>query len=105
MIVVGDTNMAEVKPKLERLFNNWDPRDVPNKNIADVALRDKEAVFIIDRPGAEQTVLLAANIAPSQGSVNEIAVESMNEIIGGSFTSRVNMNLREDKTGPTAHLR
>jgi zinc protease len=97
MIVVGDTNMAEVKPKLERLFDNWDPRDVPNKNIADVALREKEAVYIIDRPGAEQTVLLAANIAPRQGSVNEIAVEAMNEVIGGSFTSRVNMNLREDK--------
>ena len=98
MIVVGDTNMAELKPKLERLFSSWKPGDVPTKNIADVPLREQESIYIIDRPGAEQTVLLAANLAPSQGKVNEIAVESMNEVIGGSFTSRVNMNLREDKS-------
>ena len=98
MIVVGDTTMGEIKPKLERLFRNWEAHDVPTKNIADVALRDREAVYIIDRPGAEQSVLLAANIAPRRGSGNEIAIESMNEIIGGSFTSRINMNLCEDKS-------
>ena len=98
MIVVGDTSMEEVKPILEKLFRNWEPADVPTKNIADVALRPKESIYIIDRPGAEQTILLAANLAPAQGQGNEIAIESMNEIIGGSFTSRVNMNLREDKS-------
>jgi zinc protease len=41
--------------------------------------------------------VLAANIAPSPANSDELAVESMNEVIGGSFTSRVNMNLREDK--------
>ena len=97
MIVVGDTTMADIKPKLERLFRRWEPADVPTKNISDVALRASESVYIIDRPGAEQSVLLAANIAPRRGAGNEIAIESMNEIIGGSFTSRVNMNLREDK--------
>lgn len=98
MIVVGATTMAEIKPKLERLFRAWEAADVPTKNIADVELRDRESVYIIDRPGAQQTVLLAANIASRRGSGNEIAIESMNEIIGGSFTSRVNMNLREDKS-------
>ncbi len=98
MIVVGDTTMAEVKPKLERLFRGWEPADVPTKNVADVALRNREAVYIIDRPGAQQSLLLAANIAPRRGAGNEIAIESMNEIIGGSFTSRINMNLREDKS-------
>ena len=97
MIVVGDTTMAEIKPKLERLFRSWDPADVPTKNIATVADRDAEAVYIIDRPGAEQSILLAANLAPPRGGGNELAIDSMNEIIGGSFTSRVNMNLREDK--------
>lgn len=97
MIVVGDTTMAEIKPKLERLFRNWEPGDVPTKNIADVAARDTEAVYIIDRPGAQQSILLAANLAPARGEGDELAIESMNEVIGGSFTSRVNMNLREDK--------
>ena len=97
MIVVGDTSMAAIKPKLERLFRGWRPGDVPTKNIGSVADRDGESVYIIDRPGAAQSILLAANLAPPRGEGNEIAISAMNEIIGGSFTSRVNMNLREDK--------
>jgi zinc protease len=97
MIVVGDTTMAEIKPKLEKLFGNWKAGTVPTKNISDVALHDRERVFLIDRPGSEQSIILAGNIAPAVGDGNEIAIETMNEIIGGSFTSRINMNLREDK--------
>ena len=97
MIVVGDTTMAEIKPKLERLFRNWKPGNVPTKNIGNVAVPDHASVYIIDRPGAEQSIILAANIAPPPGQGNDIAIETMNEIIGGSFTSRINMNLREDK--------
>ena len=97
MIVVGDTTMEEIKPKLERLFRKWEPGTIPTKNVADVGLRDTEQVYIIDRPDSEQSVIIAGNIAPAVSNSNEIAVETMNEIIGGSFTSRINMNLREDK--------
>jgi zinc protease len=97
MIVVGDTTMAEMKPKLERLFRKWEPGTIPTKNVADVGLRDTEQVYIIDRPDSEQSIIIAGNIAPAVSDSNEIAVETMNEIIGGSFTSRINMNLREDK--------
>jgi zinc protease len=97
MIVVGDTSMAEIKPKLERLFRKWEPGTTPTKNIANVSLRNAEQVYVIDRPGSEQSIIIAGNIAPAVSDGNEIAVETMNEIIGGSFTSRINMNLREDK--------
>ncbi len=97
LIVVGDTSMSEIKPKLERLFSGWEPGDVPTKNIADVVERDSQSVYLIDRPGAEQSIIFAANIAPPAGDGDEIAIETMNEILGGSFTSRMNMNLREDK--------
>jgi len=97
MIVVGDTSMAEIKPKLERLFRKWEPGTIPTKNIANVSLRNAEQVYVIDRPGSEQSIIIAGNIAPAVSDGNEIAVETMNEIIGGSFTSRINMNLREDK--------
>jgi len=98
MVVVGDTSMAEIRPKLERLFRNWEPGDVPTKNIGTVSQRPGESVYILDRPGAAQSILLAANLAPAYGEGDEIAIDAMNEIIGGSFTSRVNMNLREDKS-------
>ncbi|MEE8078137.1 MAG: insulinase family protein, partial [Pseudomonadales bacterium] len=97
MIVVGDTSMEEMKPKLERLLRNWEPGTTPTKNISVVGLRDTEQVYLIDRPGSEQSIIFAGNIAPAVGDGNELAIETMNEIIGGSFTSRINMNLREDK--------
>ncbi|MDX1405170.1 MAG: pitrilysin family protein [Woeseiaceae bacterium] len=97
MIVVGDTTLAEIKPKLEKLFRDWEPGTVPSKNVADVSVQDTERVYLIDRPDSEQSIIIAGNIAPSVADSNEIAVETMNEIIGGSFTSRINMNLREDK--------
>ena len=97
MIVVGDTSMEEIRPRIEKFFGRWQPGDVPIKNIADVDLRDKEQIYLIDRPDSEQSIIIAGNVAPAIGVGNEIAIDTMNEIIGGSFTSRLNMNLREDK--------
>jgi zinc protease len=97
MIVVGDTTMDEIKPKLEKLFRRWQPGNIPTKNIGNVELPDADRIFMIDRPGAEQSIIFAANVAPPVGQGNEFAIEAMNDIIGGGFTSRINMNLREDK--------
>ena len=97
LIVVGATTLAEVTPKLERLFGGWRPGDVPKKNIGQVAQQPKSAVYLIDRPGSEQSIIFAGHVAPAKRNPREIALLTMNDILGGSFTSRVNMNLREDK--------
>jgi zinc protease len=97
LIVVGDATLAELVPKLERLFAGWRRGDVPKKNLATVPPRARPAVYILDRPGAEQSVILAGHIAPPKANPQEIAIETMNTILGGQFTSRVNMNLREGK--------
>ena len=90
-------SMGEAKFKLERLLKKWKKGEIPIKNIGEAKKEQNETMFLVDRPGAQQSIVLAANIAPAKNKKNEIAIESMNEIIGGSFTSRVNMNLREDK--------
>ena len=97
LVVVGDTTMAEIQPKLEKLFANWKRGDVPQKNIGTVAVAQKPAVYIIDKPGAAQSVILTGVIAPPKSNPQEIAIETMNTILGGAFISRLNMNLREDK--------
>jgi zinc protease len=97
MIVVGDTTMKEIRPKLEKAFARWRPGAVPQKNIADVAQPSREQVFIVDRPGSEQSIILVGNIAPPVGQGNEIAIESMNEILGGTSSARIYSNLRKDK--------
>jgi zinc protease len=97
LIVVGDTTMAEIKPKLERLFQSWQRGDVPTKNIGTVLLPQKPIVYIVDRPGSEQSIILASNLAPPKANKDESAIETLNTLLGGNFTSRINMNLREDK--------
>lgn len=97
MIVVGDTTMAEIRPRLERAFSGWKSGDAPRKNIAPIERQENERVYIIDRPDAEQSIILAGNVAPPVGVGNEVAIEAMNEVIGGSSTARIYSNLRKDK--------
>jgi len=95
--VVGATTMAEIRPRIEKLFAPWKPGAVPAKNVRTVAAARAQAVYVIDRPGAEQSLILAGHVAPPKANPDEIAIEAMNAILGGQFVSRINMNIREDK--------
>jgi zinc protease len=98
MIVVGDTTLAEITPKLDKLFRNWKAAEVPKKSIAHLdRSAAKPGVYLIDRPGSIQSIIFAGEIAPPIKEPEEVAIETMNNILGGTFTSRINMNLREDK--------
>ena len=97
LVIVGDVSLNEIKPKLEKLFKGWKPGDVPKKNISEVKQKDKPIIYLMDKPGSPQSVLLAGHLAPPRSDPENIAIESMNNILGGTFTSRINMNLREDK--------
>jgi zinc protease len=97
LVVVGATSMAEIKPKLERLFAEWKPGDVPAKSIATVSQQPKPVVYLIDRPGSLQSLIIAGNVAPPKSNPKEVTIQTMNGVLGSNFSSRVNMNLREDK--------
>jgi len=97
IIVVGDTTMDEIKPKLEKVFGKWEPGKVPAKNIAKVEQESKNVIYMLDRPGSIQSIIFAGNLTVPFDNPQEIAIESLNNILGGTFTSRLNMNLREDK--------
>jgi zinc protease len=99
IFVVGDATMAEIKPLLERAFGDWRGAStpLPTKNVAAVTRPAKGRVIIVDKPGSPQSLILAGHVAPPSGAENAIAINAMNDILGGQFTARVNMNLREDK--------
>jgi zinc protease len=97
LIIVGDTTLKEITPKLEKLFGAWKNGEVPAKNIAPVSPQKKAVVYLIDRPGAIQSIVFAGESAPPKNNPDEVAIETVNNILGGTFTSRINMNLREDK--------
>jgi len=97
LVVVGDTTLDEIVPRLEKQFAAWRSGDIPGKDIGDVAHREKPTVYLMDRPGASQSVIFAGHLAPPRANPQEEAIETMNTILGGDFISRMNMNLREDK--------
>ncbi|NIM51257.1 MAG: insulinase family protein [Gemmatimonadales bacterium] len=97
LVVVGATTIDEIQPTLERLFRNWRRGNVPQKNLATVPQKQRSAVYLMNRPGAIQSVIFAGHVAPPKANPDEIAIETMNTLLGGNFTARINMNLREDK--------
>jgi zinc protease len=97
LLIVGDTTLAAIKPKLEKLFAGWKPGDVPKKNVAQVAQPEKNTVYLIDRPDSKQSIIFGAQLAPPRNDPDAISLQLVNDMFGGTFGSRINMNLREDK--------
>jgi predicted Zn-dependent peptidase len=99
IIVVGDTTMAELLPLLEARFGDWktagDAPEVPE--IDAVALPSSSRVFLINQPGAIQSNIYVGQLVPSTRSDGTIDFDFANGVLGGQFSSRLNMNLRESK--------
>ena len=98
LVVVGDTTLDEILPQLEDQLGGWkSDAPPPAKNLAEVPFPAKRTVYLVDKPEAQQSVIIAGLPAPPTNNPDEIAIETMNTVLGGAFTSRINMNLREDK--------
>ncbi len=97
LVAVGAITLAELTPKLERLLGGWQSRSVPTKNVAEVSRKTSPSVYLIDRPGSQQSIIFAGHVAPPKNNKREVALEVLNDLLGGSFSSRINMNLREEK--------
>ncbi|MBD7924106.1 M16 family metallopeptidase [Xanthomonas bonasiae] len=99
LIVVGDTTLAEVVPLLDAQFGDWKGEGTaPSLQApAAVARPSKPRVYLIDQPGAVQANLFAAELVPPTTDASSIRFDTANGVLGGDFTSRLNMNLRENK--------
>jgi zinc protease len=97
LLIVGDTTLKEITPQLEKIFAAWKPGDVPKKNIAPVEAAPKTEVYLIDRPGSGQSIIFGSLLAPPRNDPDSIPIQIVNNVFGGTFSARINMNLREDK--------
>ncbi len=97
LVVVGDTSLKEIVPKMKRWFGGWKRGKTPKKQVLKVGQAKKARVYLLDRPGSEQAVVLGGYLAPPKTDPADQAFRVANNIYGGSFLSRLNMNLREDK--------
>jgi zinc protease len=94
LVVAGDISMAELRSLADKAFASWQ-RGAPVRP----ALRDPETttarVVIVDKPGSPQTELRVAWIGPARSTPDFLPLQVMNNELGGLFSSRINMNLRE----------
>jgi predicted Zn-dependent peptidase len=99
IVVVGDTTLAEIVPLLEKHFGDWKGQGATgaSTSIATVARPKGSRLYVIDQPGAVQATILAGQVVPSSLDPAALRVDMANNILGGQFSSRLNMNLREDK--------
>ena len=97
LVVTGDIDMKELKSKLEKSLGKWKDGSVPTIVFNKPAVNSKNTLYLMNRPESQQSVIIAGHLTEKYGAFSEIALEQMVSILGGDFTSRINMNLREDK--------
>ncbi|WP_237063739.1 M16 family metallopeptidase [Microbulbifer zhoushanensis] len=99
LTVVGDVKAEDLKTRLNNALGGWKAPDtqLPEIPIPTVERPPEPRVFLLDRPGAQQSYILAGLVIPSWEPEGAEAFDAMSSVIAGKFTSRVNMNLREDK--------
>ncbi|SEH13017.1 Predicted Zn-dependent peptidase [Sphingopyxis sp. YR583] len=97
LVVSGDTSLAEIRPLVEAAFGKWQRGSVPERIVPLTPPATKSIVYLIDKPGAPQSAITASVIAPRRVEGDNAARGAFISAIGGSFTSRINMKLREEK--------
>ncbi len=97
LIVVGDTTMAEITPKLEAALRGW--ANAPGKpEVVPAGTRPtKPVVYLVDRPGSVQSIIQVSSVQAPRNVAEDTRFAAFNAGFGGNFDSRINMNLREDK--------
>jgi zinc protease len=98
LIVVGAIDAASLRALVEREWGSWRPiGDAPPVAVAAPATTTKARVVIVDKPDSPQTSLRVGRLGTERTTPDYPALQVLNFAIGGSYTSRINQNLREDK--------
>jgi predicted Zn-dependent peptidase len=96
---VGDLPLAQLVPMLEARFGNWAPPSAPkgSKDFAATPPAPRPRIVLVNRPQSPQSLILAGAVLPVRGTEDLLTLNAANEVLGGNFLSRINMDLRETK--------
>jgi zinc protease len=95
LVVSGQITLAELRPLIDKAFGDWQRGTPASPVLAPPATTAAKVVFV-DKPGAPQTQLRVASIGAPRATPDYEALRVMNEALGGLFSSRINLNLREE---------
>ena len=95
LVLAGDLTGEEARSLAEKYFGGWKggtSRHAPPP----VETKTSKMIYIVDKPAAPQTYVVAGGLAVPRSSPDYVPIEVMNKALGGLFSSRINMNLREE---------
>jgi zinc protease len=95
LVMVGDVTAGEAKRLAEEYFGKWTGKAAAEVTLPPAPPAPTTHVVIVDKPGAPQTALEAFGLGVPANSPDLQTLQVMNYVLGGSFASRINMNLRE----------
>lgn len=94
-VVGGAITPDEVVAKLEKFFGSWTPGSPGTVVPPEPVSPDSTVVYLYDRPNSPQSVIMIGSMGPRRDDPDYFAIDLMNRTLGGAFTSRLNLNLRE----------
>jgi zinc protease len=97
LFVAGDVKQAAVLQKVEDLFGSWQPGSVTSDNFPALPERSSRVVYLVDRPGSAQANIVISNTGITRTSPDYFPLLLMHTVLGANASSRLFMNLREDK--------
>lgn len=98
IVVTGDITPAQARALITSRFGAWPRGGTPSKMASPPAPASRPTtIFLVDKPGAAQSVIVIGAPGVPRKSPDYYAIEVMNTILGGSFSSRLNQDLRETK--------
>ncbi|MCC7008112.1 MAG: insulinase family protein [Acidobacteria bacterium] len=96
LLVAGDVRPAELMPQLDRTFGTWSGgAAVARPTLPAVAKPAARQIYLVDKPGAAQSQIRIGGIGVARSTPDYFPLRVMNTMLGGSFSSRLNQNLRE----------
>lgn len=96
-IIVGDVNRNELLQEIEKNFGDWEQKETETLEFAELPSRTKTTLTVVDRPGSAQSNIVLANLAIERKNPDYFPVLLMNQVLGAGASSRLFMNLREEK--------
>lgn len=97
LIVVGDVQPDDIERRVRQLFGGWERGNVPSTTLREPPAASTTAIYLIDKPGAPQSSFRIGSVGVPRSTDDYFALLVMNTALGGTFTSRLNNNLRETK--------
>ncbi len=97
LIVVGDVTMKEMKPMIEKYFGSWKKGVITQPSFPAAPKIASTQIYLVDKPQAAQSEIRIGHVGVARSTSDYFALTVMNTILGGQFSSRINLNLRESK--------